>query len=216
MSNGGPTLHLESSRLILRDLRRPDLEEMEHWRPFSDPLHALWNIPRHSSLSRDLWFTLHSSDPSTLWFAVERREDRQLIGSLSLREIVGRTSARLGISLGADYVDQGYGSEALGLFLPYYFRALGFQRLVLDVAATNKRALHVYQKLGFRQTGEHHRNIPEHVNLEFLKREEYRELWPYFRRRMGHLQLLFYDMVLEGREWSRRQVPAGTTAAPPP
>jgi len=143
---------------------------------------------------------------------VERREDKSLIGSLSLREIVGRTSARLGISLGADYVDQGYGSEALGLFLPYYFLTLGFQRLVLDVAATNKRAMHVYQKLGFRQTGEHYRNIPEHVDLEFLQREEYRDLWPYFRRRMGRLQLLFYDMVLEGHEWSRRQIAVGMTA----
>ncbi|MBM4430420.1 MAG: GNAT family N-acetyltransferase [Chloroflexi bacterium] len=212
MSNGGSTVHLESPRLILRAMQRPDVEQMERWRPFSDPLHTLWNIPRHSSLSRDLWFALHSSDPSTLWFAVERREDKSLIGSLSLREIVGRTSARLGISLGADYVDQGYGSEALGLFLPYYFLTLGFQRLVLDVAATNKRAMHVYQKLGFRQTGEHYRNIPEHVDLEFLQREEYRDLWPYFRRRMGRLQLLFYDMVLEGHEWSRRQIAVGMTA----
>ena len=205
MSNGESTVRLESSRLVLRKMRRPDLEEMERWRPFSDPLRTLWNIPRSGSLSRDLWFALHNSDPTTLWFAVERREDKRVIGSVSLREIMGHTSARLGVSFGSDYVDQGYGTEALGLFLPYYFGTLCFQRLVLDVAATNKRAIQVYRKLGFRQTGEHYRNIPEQVDLDFLQRDEYRDLWPYFRRRVGRMQLLFCDMVLEGREWSRRQ-----------
>jgi len=198
-------MRLESPRLVVRFMDRDDLDQVESWRPFADPLSSLWNIPRSASLSRDIWFVMHRSDPSRMWFAIKRRTDGQVIGTLSLREIVEHISARLGISLGADYVDQGYGSEALRAFLPYYFRTLGFQRLVLDVAAANKRAVHVYEKLGFQQTDSHYRPIPEGTDLSFLRQEAYRELRVYFRRHFGHMQLLFLDMALERRDWEKPQ-----------
>ncbi|HNR97032.1 MAG TPA: GNAT family protein [Anaerolineae bacterium] len=194
-------IQLPGARLTLRDLTRDDLDAMELWPPFSDPLNKLWNIPRSSSLGRDLWFVMHGSDPTRRWYAIERREDRSVIGTLSLREIEAPASARLGIGLGSAYVDQGYGSEALSLFLPYYFRRLGFQRLVLDVAAANQRAVHVYDKLGFRLTGSHYRNVPEETDLSFMQEPAYCHLLPYFRRHFGRTQLLFLDMALERRDW---------------
>jgi RimJ/RimL family protein N-acetyltransferase len=181
------------------------LEQMRSWRPFGDPLHRLWNLPRRSSLTREVWFVLHRSDPTRLWFAVERRADQQLIGSITLREMVAHTSSRLGISFGADYVDQGYGSEALGLFVPYYFEELDFSCLLLDVAAANKRARHVYEKLGFRYTGRHYRDIPDQQDLFFLGDDRFLDVRMYFRRRLGRWQLQFCDMKLERGEWQSRQ-----------
>lgn len=195
--------HLKSQNVIIRSMDRDDLDKMESWRPFTDPLSSLWNIPRSTSISRDIWFVMHGADPSRMWFAIERTADGQLIGTLSLREIVKPISARLGISLGADYVDRGYGSEALSAFFPYYFHTLGFQRLLLDVAAANKRAIHVYEKLGFQQTDSHYRMIPEGTDLSFLQQAAYRDLHPYFRRRFGHMQLMFLDMALEKRDWEK-------------
>jgi len=182
-------------------MTRDDLDAMELWRPYSDPLNKLWNIPRSSSLGQDLWFVMHGSDPTRRWFAIERRQDGMLIGTLSLREIDAPSSARLGIGLGSDYVDQGHGSEALTTFLPFYFQRLGFQRMVLDVAAANKRAVHVYEKLGFRLTGSHYRNIPEETDLAFLQEPAYQPLLTYFRRHFGKVQLQFLDMALERRDW---------------
>jgi diamine N-acetyltransferase len=178
---------------------------MDAWPPFSDPLHRLWNIPRRTLLSREVWFMLHRSDPTRLWFVVERRADQRIIGSITLREIVVHRSARLGISFGAPYVDQGYGSEALQLFLPYYFEELDFERLFLDVAGANERARHVYEKLSFRYLGHHYRDIPAEVSLSFLDKEQYRPLRIYFRRHLGRMQLLFYDMVLERGHWRDHQ-----------
>ena len=198
-----PETRLESPRLIVRPMQHEDLDAMDSWRPFTDPLYSLWNIPRSTPVSRDIWFVMHRSDPSRMWFAIERITDGRVIGTLSLREIVERVSARLGISLGADYVDLGYGSEALRTFLPHYFRTLDFQRLLLDVAAANQRAFHVYQKLGFIQTGSHHRNVPEGTDLSFLSQPAYRELRPLFRRRFGRMQLQFLDMALERSDWER-------------
>jgi diamine N-acetyltransferase len=182
-------------------MRRGDLEQMHAWRPFRDPLHRLWHIPRRTPVNRDIWSMLHAADPTRLWFTIERRVDGRVIGALSLREIERPVSARLGIRLGADFVDRGYGSEALRLFLPYYFRASNFERLFLDVAATNERAIHVYEKLGFRRINRHYRNVPSGHDLSFLDQEPYRRLRTYFRRHFGRMQLLFYDMLLERSEW---------------
>lgn len=194
---------LEGQRLVVRSMNRDDLDKMGSWRPFTDPLCALWNIPVSTSLNQDIWFVMHGADPTRMWFAIERRADGQVIGTLSLREITEHISARLGITLGADYIDQGYGGEALCTFFPHYFRILGFQRLLLDVAAANKRAVHVYAKLGFHQTGSHYRTIPEGTDLSFLRQEAYRELLACFGRHFGRMQLLFLDMVLERRDWDK-------------
>ena len=207
MADTAAELRLESARLVVRAMRHDDVEEMDSWRPFTDPLCSLWNIPRRTSVGRDIWFVMHGSDPTRMWFAIERRADGRVIGTVSLREIVEHISARLGISLGADYVEQGYGSEALRTFLPHYFRSLSFQRLFLDVAAANVRAIHVYQKLGFLQTASHYRNIPDGTDPRFLNQAPYRELRPYFRRRFGRTQLLFLDMALERRDWERPLAP---------
>jgi RimJ/RimL family protein N-acetyltransferase len=206
---------LEGPRLTICPMRHHHLKQMQSWRPFRDPLHRLWNIPRRPSLTREAWFVLHSSDPTRLWFAVERRTDQQLIGSITLREMVEHSSARLGISLGSDYVDQGYGSEALGLFVPYFFEELDFTCLLLDVAGANVRARHVYEKLGFQYAGRHYRDIPDQENLFFLQEDEYRDLRMYFRRRFGRWQLQFCDMKLERGEWRRRHVQSGCPRSRP-
>ena len=200
-------VHLEGPRVTVRDLESRDLDAMDKWRPFDDPLHALWNIPRSSSPGLSLWFAMESSDATRLWFAVERRSDGQLVGTISLREIIRPISARLGIGFGADYVDHGYGSEALCQFLGYFFSSMGFQRLFLDVASANQRAVHVYEKLGFRRAGSHFRDVPMNEDLSFLRREPFRGLSIHFRRHLGRMQLRFVDMVLEHIDWERFGAP---------
>ena len=124
-----------------------------------------------------------------------------MIGSLTLREIDGRRSARLGITIGADFVSQGYGTEALRLFLDYYFGDMGFARMVLDVAATNLRAVRTYQSLGFRHDSQHYRPA-SHPSYRTLRQEpRYRHLRRFFRRQGTAHQVLFYDMALTREDW---------------
>jgi diamine N-acetyltransferase len=195
---------LVGSRVTVRTLRREDLEEMDNWCASTDPLLVLWGVPNGNPASRSLWFSMHASDPTRLWYAVERHADGHVLGTVSLREIVDQTSARLGISLDPACVDQGYGTESLELFFPYYFEALGFQRLVLDVAGANRRAVHVYEKLGFAYTGSHYRDVTDDADLGFLNQGVYSPLRAYFRRHLGHQQMLFYDMALERSSWQKR------------
>jgi len=195
---------LVGSRVTVRTLRREDLDEMDGWGISTDPLLVLWGVPNGNPVSRSIWFSMHPSDPTRLWYALERQVDGHVLGTISLREIVNQISARLGISLDPACVDQGYGTESLGLFLPYYFGALGFPRLVLDVAGANRRAVHVYEKLGFAYTGSHYRDVTDDVDLGFLNQDVYRPLKAYFRQHLGHMQILFYDMALERGNWQKR------------
>jgi RimJ/RimL family protein N-acetyltransferase len=184
-------------------MERADLYDMVQWRPFADPLYQPFDFPRQSKSEHIRWFEWRSRDPSRRLYVVEN-EAKQVVGSLTLREINGKESARLGITIGADFVSRGYGTEALKLFLDYYFESMGFARIVLDVAATNLRAVRTYLSLGFRQTGEHYRPA-SHPSYRILQREpRYSHLHRFFRYQGIANQVLFYDMALTREEWESR------------
>ncbi len=51
------------------------------------------------------------------------------------------------------HVNKGYGTEALQLVLDYAFTTLKLHRVWLDVFDFNERAVHVYEKIGFKHEG---------------------------------------------------------------
>jgi RimJ/RimL family protein N-acetyltransferase len=181
-------------------MKRADMDAMSNWRPFSDPLYQPFDFPRRSRAEHTRWFEFRNRDASRRLYTVEN-EQQQVIGSLTLREIDGKRSARLGITIGADFVSKGYGTEALHLFFDYYFGEMGFARLVLDVAATNLRAVRCYQSLGFQTVGEHYRPASDSSYRIVRLEPRYHHLLQYFRRYGTGYQVLFYDMVLTREEW---------------
>jgi RimJ/RimL family protein N-acetyltransferase len=196
-------MQLKGSRVTIRPMKHEDLDEMARWRPLADPLYQPFDFPRRSRAEHIQWFRWRSEDPSRRLFTIEDERAR-VMGSLTLRDIDGHGSARLGITLGADFVSQGYGHEALQLFLDHYFGAMGFAEMVLDVAATNVRAVHTYQSLGFRRVGQHYRPAT-HPSYRILRREpRYLHLRSFFRFQGSLCQVLFYDMALTREEWQAR------------
>ena len=197
-------MFLQGPRVTLRPLFRADLHQMADWRPFDDPLFAEANWPQRSTDDLNRWFTRCSQDPQRLLCAVTDKTG-QLIGSITLRERDGRRSARLGVTLGADFVDQGFGTEALMLFVDYYFNQLGFEKMVLDVVAYNRRAIRVYQKLGFVKVGQHERAVGRGARWAFLEEPAYANTRQFFRRDwLGRYWLLCYDMELKREDWKKR------------
>jgi diamine N-acetyltransferase len=181
-------------------MQRADIDAMMRWRPFADPLYQPFDFPRQSRAEHARWFEWRSQDPRRRLYTIED-ERRQIIGSLTLREIDGLRSARLGITIGADFVSHGYGKEALQVFLDYYFEEMGFAKMILDVAATNLRAVRTYQSIGFRQVSQHYRPA-SHPSYRILQQEPpYRHLRHFFRYQGAIAQVLFYDMALTREEW---------------
>jgi len=192
-------MRLRGEKVIIRPMVREDVEKMRAWRPFTDPLDALLNGSQHRS-DLSIWFQQQANDPSRRWYAIEDFAGH-LIGRLSLRHIVERKSARLGITLSPDYLGQGYGTDAIRTFLAYYFRELGFEVLYLDVAAPNRRAIRCYEKCGFKRIGSHYRGIGSDKRLAFLRDEKYRDIRRFFKKRWGRNTVLFYDMKIEKKDF---------------
>jgi RimJ/RimL family protein N-acetyltransferase len=190
---------------MIRSLQRADLDTMSAWSPFEDPLYRLFDWPQRSSRTNDMWYSRLMQDKSRVYYAVEN-ESWILIGRISLREIRGRRSARLGIGFGPDYVDQGYGTESLRLFLGHYFVDLGFEQMILDVSAVNERAVRCYERCGFRYVGSRYQYAGSDDEIAFLQDERYAHLRQFFKKDSYRNMMLVYDMVLKKKEWQKQQI----------
>jgi RimJ/RimL family protein N-acetyltransferase len=196
-------MRLVGERVIIRPLRRDDLDQMQAWPPFTGPMSASWNLYWNDAAEMDHWFMRRSHDPSYLVFAVTLKNG-QVIGRLSLRHIHTGESAVLGIAFGSPWVSRGYGTEALSLLAPYYFDTLGFRVLLLDVAATNERAIRCYENCGFVHAGSRYQPVEPSEDLSFLQKPEFAEMNRHFQQRQGKYWVLFYDMKLERNEFEER------------
>jgi RimJ/RimL family protein N-acetyltransferase len=201
-----PDICLKGKRVTIRPLTRQDLHTMSRWPSFDDPLYRLFDWPKRSELSDDLWFYQLMRDKSRVYYAVDN-EDGVLIGRLSLRDIKKRASARLGIGFGPQYVSQGYGTEALQLFLRYYFGEMHFDRMVLDVAAVNVRAVRCYERCGFRRVDEHYQYAGGDSEVTFLDQPAYAHLRHFFKRDRYRNMVLAYDMEIRRKDWLAEHEP---------
>jgi RimJ/RimL family protein N-acetyltransferase len=52
-----------------------------------------------------------------------------------------------------EYWDQGYGTDAIETLLRYVFEELNMNRVYLIADERNTRAIHCYEKIGFRREG---------------------------------------------------------------
>ena len=119
-------------------------------------------------------------------FAIVLKESDKLIGNISLIEadLVHR-NAVLGIFIGDDSNrGKGYGKEAIKLLLEYGFNNLNLNNIMLSVYSFNKRAIKVYESLGFKKFGTRHKShyfkgkFYDEIQMEILK-EEYSEIEPF-------------------------------------
>ncbi len=196
-------MQVNTARLVIRALRRSDVDAMSVWQPFADPMLAQYNVTAQSARERDAWFALRTGDATRREFAIEA--SGQVIGRVSLRDMDGQGRARLGISIGAEFVNHGFGTEALAGFLDWYFGEGEFKVIALDVSAANRRAVQVYQKLGFRHVMDFYQPVGDEALVSFLNDPRYADLRVYFRREDGRTAALFYEMELTREEWQERR-----------
>jgi diamine N-acetyltransferase len=146
---------IRGERVVLRHMIRADVDEMARWPRFTDPDLQWANLDLVFPADRDAYFERGRTNATRRRFVI-RNETGELIGTVGLRNLNFRDGhGTLGIIIRADAVDQGYGTDAIRSMLRYAFDSLRLRRVLLDVAETNYRAQHVYEKLGFVSIGEH-------------------------------------------------------------
>lgn len=145
-------------KVTLRPVDDGDIDAiMEWWNTYETRRFLLNYIPNSKSQEQE-WIktkTLASNDKREFTFAIISNADGKFLGTCSLMNInwIYR-SATAGIVIhNPANLDQGFGSEALLSLLKFGFRTLNLHRIELGVIEFNDRAKHVYEKIGFTETG---------------------------------------------------------------
>jgi len=148
---------LRSERAFLRPPERDDIPTFIEWLSDADLVESLGIRAPFSRVAEESWFDeLQKIQGKTTWhFVICLREGRRPIGFCALHDVEPVNGmAELGIGIGerAEW-DKGYGSEAMGVLLDFAFGELRLHRVFLHVFEGNERAVHVYERLGFRHEG---------------------------------------------------------------
>lgn len=80
------------------------------------------------------------------------KKSGKFIGNIELMDVT-ETAGEIGIAITAKMQGKGYGTEAVKALTAYGMNTLGLKKVYLRTNLTNDRAIHVYAKCGFRETG---------------------------------------------------------------
>ncbi|MBI4636449.1 MAG: GNAT family N-acetyltransferase [Candidatus Rokubacteria bacterium] len=146
---------LIGTKIYLRPLEREDAALFVPWINDAEVNRTL-NRYRPMTLEAEEEFiqSLVKSEHDLALGIVARQTDR-LIGATGLHRIDFRNHhAAFGIVIGdKNEWNKGYGTEATGLLVGYAFGTLNLNRVWLHVYENNPRAIHVYEKVGFKREG---------------------------------------------------------------
>ncbi|MDO5037473.1 MAG: GNAT family N-acetyltransferase [Tissierellia bacterium] len=139
--------------LRLENLGIQHMADFLDWGYFEDPLLAMYNFQEEAQGLED-WYRWKTRRPWDRYQAILLGQ--RAIGYVGLKNFNPLTRrGELGIILDPNYVDQGYGTWALRLFLREAFLEGRARQVYLLVLPWNARAIHVYKKLGFKEEGTH-------------------------------------------------------------
>ena len=148
---------LRGRRTFLRPAEREDIPTFLAWLADADVGEGLGSRAPWSRVAEEGWLDeLQQQQGKTTWhFVICLREDERPIGFCALHSmdhINGSTELGIGIGERAQW-DKGYGTEAMGVLVDFAFGQLRLHRVFLHVFDFNARAIHVYERVGFRHEG---------------------------------------------------------------
>lgn len=96
-----------------------------------------------------------SQDSSSVLLLIATCDGDRPVGDVALQDIDAiNRNANIRIAINSSgHQGKGYGTEALRLMLDYGFGILHLHRIELNVFSFNERAMHVYEKVGFKREG---------------------------------------------------------------
>jgi RimJ/RimL family protein N-acetyltransferase len=97
-------------------------------------------------------------------------DDGALVGNYYF-EVKG-DALEIGLGMRPDLTGLGLGLEFLQAGIDFGRRRFRPTRVILNVAAFNKRAIKVYERAGFRETGRHTRSFDRWGDVEFVEMEQ--------------------------------------------
>ncbi len=142
-------------KIYLRPLDMEDIDSFVMWLNDEEVRQYLSRMsPLNKIREKDFIEGLYKDDREIV-LGIALKENDQLIGNLALHRIsLPFRHAELGIVMGDKSCwSKGCGTEALNLMLGYGFDQLNLHRIFLTVLSFNGRAIHTYEKVGFKREG---------------------------------------------------------------
>jgi ribosomal-protein-alanine N-acetyltransferase len=148
-----PFSELITSRLLLRELRIEDVEEIFQLRS-DEKVNAL--IDRTTATSIDdarqfisMIIAAQNNNESMMW-VITLKDNPKLIGTITYWHIVKeKDEAEVGYELLPQYRSQGIMHEALLKVIEFGFKTLKLKTIVADPKAINERSVKLLEKCGF-------------------------------------------------------------------
>ena len=157
MQNKGTKI-LETDRLVLRQFRLADAEEMfQNWASDPEVTEFLtWPPHKDVELTRSLltdWIARYD-DPSWYNWVIEYKEFGQIIGNISVVELDEEiASADVGYCMGKAWWGQAIMPEALKAVIAYLFEEVGLNRVAAYHDSNNPKSGRVMDKAGMKREG---------------------------------------------------------------
>lgn len=148
-------------KIFLRQIEVADLPKIMAYRNTYETRKYLGLLVPDSELSEKQWIekaaTFSPFKDRQIVFVIEDLETRTFLGTTDLHQINLHTRrAEFGIAIyQPSTLDKGYGTDATLVTLWVAFHILGLNSVMLRVADNNARAIHVYEKVGFKHVGRH-------------------------------------------------------------
>ena len=112
---------IEGKRVKMKPLTLEDVFEMRNWGFHQNPLLSDYNFPQMTDYEVEKWYRLKTGYIRDKYFSI-RDENHKLIGYMGIKKIrFFKKESTLGIVFDPNKINQGYGTEALAVFLDYYF-----------------------------------------------------------------------------------------------
>lgn len=162
------------NNIILRPIQVNDTDNIVKWRNT--------DFVRNNFIFRETftnemhmnWLKTKVFKGQVVQYIIETK-DTTPIGSVYYRDIID-SHAEFGIFIGEkEYLGRGIGQEAMKLFIQYGLDKLGLNTIYLRVIKSNDRALHVYEKIGFKEIREEKQMIDlteEFIDIVFMVLEK--------------------------------------------
>lgn len=175
-----PAPILETERLTLRTLDLKDAPEVQRLAGAREVALNTLTIPHpYPDGAAEEWIRAHTTEAGMMNFAIVRRTDGVLVGSVGLILKSDHDKAEIGYWIGVPFWNQGYATEAVAAVIDYGFQELGLQRIYAAHFARNAASGQVLVKNGMRHEGTLRRDIKkwdEYLDIEMysILRTEWR------------------------------------------
>lgn len=147
--------YLQGEKVYLRCLEPEDVEYFYQFVNNDVEARRLTGTQRAFTKGQiEAYFASIAQDDSRVQFGIFLQENNQLIGDTAILDINAKNrSGSFRIAIDTRLAGRGYGTEATRLMLDHGFGMLNLHRIELDVYSINERAIHVYEKVGFKREG---------------------------------------------------------------